>query len=81
MNPIQSCPLTLNRQRIRAWKRFWKMLFTRRRQVVRKVLADMLKRGVIDESGFKVLPEDLLSKRVFQLAPSELLMLAKILNP
>ena len=64
-----------------SWKKFWKMLFTRRRQVVRKVLADMLKRGVIDESGFKVLPEDLLSKRVFQLAPSELLMLAKILNP
>ena len=64
-----------------SWKKFWKMLFTRRRQVVRKVLADMLKREVIDESGFKVLPEDLLSKRVFQLAPSELLMLAKILNP
>ncbi|MCD6312551.1 MAG: ribosomal RNA small subunit methyltransferase A [Thaumarchaeota archaeon] len=64
-----------------SWKRFWKMLFTRRRQLVRKVLAGMLRRGLIDESGFKNIPENLLSKRVFQLAPNELLMLAETLKP
>lgn len=64
-----------------SWKRFWKMLFTRRRQVVRKVLAAMLRRGLIDQGGFESLPADLLSKRVFQLAPSELLTLAETLNP
>lgn len=64
-----------------SWKRFWKMLFTRRRQLVRKVLAGMLRRGLIDESGFEDIPENLLSKRVFQLTPSELLMLAEILKP
>lgn len=64
-----------------SWKKFWKMLFTRRRQLVRKVLADMLKRRLIEESGFKNLPESLLSKRVFQLAPNELLVLAEALKP
>ena len=64
-----------------SWKKFWKMLFTRRRQLVRKVLAGMLRRGLIDESGFKNIPENLLSKRVFQLAPNELLMLAETMKP
>lgn len=64
-----------------SWKRFWKILFTRRRQVVRKVLAGMLKRGLIDGKGFNALSESLLSKRVFQLTPSELLTLARTLNP
>ena len=63
-----------------SWKKFWKMLFTRRRQLVRKVLAGMLRRELIDESGFKNIPENLLSKRVFQLAPNELLMLAETLK-
>ncbi len=64
-----------------SWKKLWRALFTRRRQVLRRVLSDMLREDVIDENTFRSIPERLLPRRIFQLTPSELLSLAEILDP
>lgn len=61
-------------------KLLWKKLFTRRRQVLRRVLADLSRDGLLPASLVKELPEALTSKRVFQLSPSELLDLSRLLG-
>lgn len=59
-------------------KRFLKLLFTRKRQMVRKVLKSFLKKYSV-ENLEDLLPESILSKRVYQLKPEELLSCSSIL--
>jgi len=59
-------------------KRFLKLLFTRRRQTVRKVLKSFLKEYSREDLG-SLLPRSILSKRVYQLKPEELLTCSSIL--
>jgi 16S rRNA (adenine1518-N6/adenine1519-N6)-dimethyltransferase len=61
-------------------KLLWRRLFTRRRQVLRRVLADLSKDGLLPPGLVKKLPEALISKRIFQLSPSELLDLCRLLG-
>jgi 16S rRNA (adenine1518-N6/adenine1519-N6)-dimethyltransferase len=61
-------------------KLLWKRLFTRRRQVLRRVLADLSGNGLLPASLVEELPEALASKRIFQLSPGELLDLCGFLG-
>ena len=63
-----------------SWKRFWRMLFTRRKQTLRRVLDDMLRKNALDVNVLASLPKQMLSKRVFQLPPDELLTIAETLS-
>ncbi|RLF99919.1 MAG: ribosomal RNA small subunit methyltransferase A [Candidatus Wolframiiraptor sp.] len=60
-----------------ATRRFLKYLFTRRGQTLRRVLRDFSKktRGSLDLIG--ILPEESLSKRIYQLSPKELIEVAE----
>lgn len=64
-----------------SWRAFLKTLFTRRRQVLRRVLADLARDGRLPKGLVDGLPEWLASRRIFQLSPSELLELCKRLDP
>lgn len=57
-------------------KLLWKKFFTRRRQVLRRVLADLLPPSRPAEN----LPGHLISRRIFQLSPSELLHICELLE-
>jgi len=59
-------------------KEIIKALFTCRRQTLRHALRDLLKSGKEGESIFSKIPEEALSKRVFQLTPKELIEIAEI---
>jgi 16S rRNA (adenine1518-N6/adenine1519-N6)-dimethyltransferase len=61
-------------------KLLWKKLFTRRRQVLRRVLADLSVDGLLPARLVRELPETLTSKRIFQLSPGELLDLCSLLG-
>jgi 16S rRNA (adenine1518-N6/adenine1519-N6)-dimethyltransferase len=61
-------------------KLLWKRLFTRKRRVLRRVLADLSGNGLLPASIVKELPEALTSKRIFQLSPGELLDLCSFLG-
>lgn len=61
-------------------KLLWKRLFTRRRQVLRRVLMDLSRDGVLPAKLIKILPEQLISKRIFQLSPGELLRICELLE-
>ncbi len=63
-----------------SWKLLWKKFFTRRRQVLRHVLRDLSRDGELPTSLVKSLPEKLISKRIFQLSPGELLDLCSFLS-
>lgn len=55
-------------------KRFLKLLFTRRRQILRKILKSFLRRDLGN-----LIPDDILSKRIYQLRPEELLLCSSTL--
>lgn len=61
-------------------KLLWKRLFTRRRQVLRRVLMDLSKDGALPTSLVRELPERLAFKRIFQLSPDELLRICELLG-
>jgi len=58
-------------------KRFVKFLFTRRRQMLRRVLRDLAKEEKLAVDLTEVLGDELLSKRVYQLTPSQLLSVSE----
>jgi len=58
-------------------KEFIKFLFTRRRQVLRRVLRDLaVKRGLAADLG-EIFGDELLSRRIYQLTPSQLLSISE----
>ena len=59
-------------------KEIIKALFTRRRQTLRHALRDLLKSGKEGERVFSKIPEEILSRRIFQLTPKELIEVAEI---
>lgn len=61
-------------------KLLWRKLFTRRRQVLRRVLADLSREGLLPASLVRELPEALTSRRILQLSPSDLLNLCRLLG-
>lgn len=63
-----------------SWKRILKTLFTRRRQKLRRVLRDLL-REVKAEGELDLLDESILSRRIYELKPSDLLKVARFLEP
>jgi len=58
-------------------KVFLKYLFTRRRQTLRRVLRDLSKKAE-RPPNLTALPEETLSKRIYQLSPKELLKVAEV---
>ena len=58
-------------------KRFVKFLFTRRRQMLRRVLRDLVKEEKLAVDLTEVLGDELISKRVYQLTPSQLLSVSE----
>jgi len=58
-------------------KRFVKYLFTRRRQMLRRVLRDLAKEEELAIDLTEVLGDELMSKRVYQLTPSQLLSVSE----
>ena len=58
-------------------KRFVKFLFTRRRQMLRRVLRDLAKEEKLAVDLTEVLGDELMSKRVYQLTPSQLLLVSE----
>jgi len=58
-------------------KGFVKLLFTRRRQMLRRVLRDLVRKTglAIDLTG--IFGDELLSKRIYQLTPSQLLLVSE----
>ena len=58
-------------------KRFVKFLFTRRRQMLRRVLRDLAKEEKLAVDLTEVLGDELMSKRVYQLTPSQLLSVSE----
>ena len=58
-------------------KRFVKFLFTRRRQMLRRVLRDLAKEEKLAVDLTEVLGDELLSKRVYQLTPPQLLSVSE----
>ena len=63
-----------------SWKRILKTLFTRRRQKLRKVLRDLLLEAGETDEELGRLDEDMLSRRIYELEPSELLEVARFLE-
>ena len=65
-----------------SWREILKKLFTRRRQRLRRVISDLLEDVGSDRLGqvFSLLDEHILSRRVYELTPSEILEVAKILE-
>lgn len=61
-------------------KHLWKRLFTRRRQVLRRVLSDLSRDDMLPVKLVKMLPEHLISRRIFQLSPEDLLRLCDLLE-
>ena len=58
-------------------KEFIKFLFTRRRQVLRRVLRDLtVKRGLAADLS-EIFGDELLSRRIYQLTPSQLLSISE----
>lgn len=58
-------------------KRFVKFLFTRRRQMLRRILRDLAKEEELAVDLTEVLGDELMSKRVYQLTPSQLLSVSE----
>ena len=58
-------------------KRFVKFLFTRRRQMLRRVLRDLAKEEKLAVDLTEVLGDELMSRRVYQLTPSQLLSVSE----
>jgi len=58
-------------------KRFVKFLFTRRRQMLRRILRDLAKEEKLAVDLTEVLGDELISKRVYQLTPSQLLSVSE----
>jgi len=58
-------------------KRFVKFLFTRRRQMLRRILRDLAKGEKLAVDLTEVLGDELMSKRVYQLTPSQLLSVSE----
>ena len=58
-------------------KRFVKFLFTRRRQMLRRILRDLAKKEELAVDFTEVLGDELMSKRVYQLTPSQLLSVSE----
>jgi len=58
-------------------KRFVKFLFTRRKQMLRRVLRDLAKEEKLAVDLTEALGDELLSKRVYQLTPSQLLSVSE----
>lgn len=58
-------------------KKFIKFLFTRRRQGLRHILRDLVKKKGLAADLFEVFGDELLSKRVYQLTPSQLLSISE----
>jgi len=58
-------------------KRFVKFLFTRRRQMLRRVLRDLAKEEKLAVDLTEVLGDELMSKRVYQLTSSQLLSVSE----
>ena len=65
-----------------SWREILKKLFTRRRQRLRRVISDLLEDVGSDRLGqvFSLLDEHILSRRVYELTPSKILEVAKILE-
>ena len=63
-----------------SWKRILKTLFTRRRQKLRKVLRDLLLEAGEADEELDLLGENMLSRRIYELEPSELLEVARFLE-
>jgi len=55
-------------------------IFTQRKQTLRRALGSVLRDEVIREQVAQKVPESLLSRRVFQLSPSELLEVAELIS-
>ena len=58
-------------------KKFIKFLFTRRRQGLRHILRDLVKKKGLAADLFEVFGDELLSKRVYQLTPPQLLSISE----
>ena len=58
-------------------KRFVKFLFTRRRQMLRRILRDLAKEEELAVDLTEVLGDELMLKRVYQLTPSQLLSISE----
>lgn len=60
-------------------EKFLKQLFTRRRQTLRRVIRDFFGKAG-EPANLADLPSEMLSKRVYQLSPKELLEVAKVMG-